>query len=347
MADRTRGGGRPTLEQVAARAGVGRGTVSRVINGSPKVSEHAKAAVQQAIADLGYVPNRTARALAAGSADAVALVIPEPETRLFAEPYFSGVIRGVSAALSAADKQLLLALIGTPAERERLTHYLSRDRVDGVLLVSVHQDDPLPARLEELGLPLVLNGRRHAQESLPYVDSDNTGGARAAVEHLLARGRRRIATITGPQDMYVAQCRLEGWRQALAAAGVAAGPVAIGDFTEDGGRRAMRDLLDQRRESGAPPDAVFAASDLMAAGALQVLRAAGLRVPGDVAVVGFEDSPVARHMDPPLTSVRQPTEEMGRAMVRLLLGRLDADAAAAAAQPSLVLPTDVVVRASA
>ncbi|WP_419996879.1 LacI family DNA-binding transcriptional regulator [Streptomyces boninensis] len=353
MAGRTmRGGGRPTLEQVAALAGVGRGTVSRVINGSAKVSEQTRAAVQRAIADLGYVPNRTARALAAGSADAVALVIPEPETRLFAEPYFSGVIRGVSAALSAADKQLLLALIGTPQERERLSHYLSRDRVDGVLLVSVHQDDPLPARLEQLGLPVVLNGRRHAEEPLPYVDSDNTGGARAAVEHLLTRGRRAIATITGPLDMYVAQCRLDGWRQALTAAGLAEGPVAHGDFTEDGGRRAMRELLDQGRESGAAPDAVFVASDLMAAGALQVLRAAGLRVPGDVAVVGFEDSPVARHMDPPLTSVRQPTEEMGQAMVRMLLDRLGEHPAGAGAggtgrgTPSLVLPTDVVIRAS-
>lgn len=340
-------GGRPTLEQVAARAGVGRGTVSRVINGSDQVSEQARAAVERAIAELGYVPNRAARALAAGSADAVALVIPEPETRLFSEPYFSDVVRGVSAELAETDKQLLLTLIRTPRERERLAGYLSADRVDGVLLVSVHEGDPLPEMLEAMGLPAVLNGRRAASEAVPYVDSDNTGGARAAVEHLLGRGRRSIATITGPSDMYAAECRLEGYRQALNAAGRAYEPAltATGDFTEEGGRRAMRELLEHRPSL----DAVFAASDVMAAGALQVLRGAGRAVPEDVAVVGFEDSPVARHTDPALTSVRQPTEEMGRAMVRVLLEEI---AGGAGRRPvadgghHVVLPTELVVRAS-
>ncbi|MFF0725814.1 LacI family DNA-binding transcriptional regulator [Streptomyces sp. NPDC004134] len=335
-------GGRPTLEQVAARAGVGRGTVSRVINGSDQVSEQARTAVERAVAELGYVPNRAARALAAGSADAVALVIPEPETRLFSEPYFSDIVRGVSAELAETDKQLLLTLIRSPRERERLAAYLSADRVDGVLLVSVHEGDPLPEMLAAMGLPAVLNGRRAAGEAVPYVDSDNTGGAQAAVDHLIGRGRSAIATITGPADMYVASCRLDGYRQALKAAGREedAGLVAVGDFTEEGGRRAMQELLERRPAL----DAVFAASDVMAAGALQVLRAAGRTVPDEVAVVGFEDSPVARHTDPPLTSVRQPTEEMGRAMVRVLLDGIDAKDATGGRH--VVLPTELVVRAS-
>src|SRR6478609_1649454 len=136
--------GRPTLEEVALRAGVGRGTVSRVINGSPRVSDRAKAAVEAAIAELGYVPNRAARALAGSRTDAVALVIPETEARLFAEPYFLDIIRGVSSELADADKQLLLTLIRSEQERQRFEQYLAAQRVDGVLLVSVHASDPLP-----------------------------------------------------------------------------------------------------------------------------------------------------------------------------------------------------------
>ncbi|MEV6108281.1 LacI family DNA-binding transcriptional regulator [Streptomyces sp. NPDC051940] len=337
--------GRPTLEQVAARAGVGRGTVSRVINGSQQVSAEAKAAVERAIAELGYVPNRTARALAAGSTDAVALVIPEPETRLFSEPYFSDMIHGISAAILDADKQLLLTLSRTSKERARLAGYLSGNRVDGVLLISVHQDDKLPDLLAEQGIPAVVSGRRSQDERLPFVDTDNVGGGRAAVEHLIARGRREIAVISGRPDVFGAQCRIEGYRQALKAAGLPDDPrlVVHGDFTEESGRQAMRELLARRPSL----DAVFAGSDLMAAGALQVLRGSGRRVPEDVALVGFDDSPVARHTDPPLTSVRQPTEAMGREMVRVLLAEIAREAGAGEPVPHALLPTELVVRASA
>ncbi len=341
MSAMRRHGGRPTLEEVAVRAGVGRGTVSRVINGSPRVSERTRAAVEQAIAELGYVPNRAARALAANRTDAIALVIPEEETRLFAEPYFSDIIRGISAELAETEFQLLLTLIRTPKERHRLAQFLGAHRVDGVLLVSVHADDPLPDLLEEIEMPAVLSGRRAAGESVPYVDSDNVGGASGAVEHLIGRGRRSVATITGPLDMYVAQCRLDGYRQAVAVAGHEAdeGLVEPSDFTEEGGRRAMRRLLERRPGL----DAVFCASDVMASGARQVLRELGRRVPEDVALVGFDDSPVARHMEPTLTSVRQPIEEMGRMMARVLLEEIaerDPD------RRQVVLPTELVRRAS-
>jgi DNA-binding LacI/PurR family transcriptional regulator len=333
--------GRPTLEEVAMRAGVGRGTVSRVINGSPRVSDRAKAAVEAAIAELGYVPNRAARALAGNRTDAIALAIPEAETRLFAEPYFSDIIRGVGAELADTDMQLLLTLIRTPKERARFAQYLTAHRVGGVLLVSVHEDDPLPDLLERLEMPAVLNGRRSDLESVSYVDADNVGGARAAVAHLIARGRRRVATITGPPDMYVARCRLDGYHQAVAEAGLdlADSLVARGDFTEEGGRRAMRDLL--VRSPGI--DGVFAASDVMAAGARAVLRESGRTVPDDVALVGFEDSAIARHMDPALTSVRQPTEEMGRTMARVLLEEI---AEQASVRRHVVLATELIQRDS-
>ncbi|NEE48611.1 LacI family transcriptional regulator, partial [Streptomyces sp. SID8455] len=168
-AARVRNGGRPTLEEVAARAGVGRGTASRVINGSPRVSEATREAVQAAVAELGYVPNRAARALAGNRTDAIALVVPEPETRFFAEPYFSAIVRGVGAALADTEMQLLLTLAGNDRERRRLAQYLTAHRVDGVLLVAVHADDPLPELLEQLGMPCVISGARHANEPLASV----------------------------------------------------------------------------------------------------------------------------------------------------------------------------------
>ncbi|MGW7053912.1 LacI family DNA-binding transcriptional regulator [Streptomyces sp. NPDC054887] len=342
-----RRGGRPTLEEVAARAGVGRGTVSRVVNGSPRVSEETRAAVEAAVHELGYVPNRAARALAANRTDAIALVVPEVESRFFAEPYFSDIVRGVGAALDTTEMQLLLTIVGNDRERSRLAHYLAGNRVDGVLLVSVRADDPLPELLVPLGIPAVISGRRSEREPLPWVDADNVSGARLAVDHLISRGRRAIATITGRLDMYSAQCRLDGYRQALAGAGIEADErlVAPADFTEEGGRRAMTELLDRCPRL----DAVFAASDVMAAGARQVLRERGRSVPGDVALVGFDDSAIARHMDPPLTSVRQPIEEMGREMTRLLLAEIEdrrPTGTRRAGRPQIMLPTELVGRAS-
>ncbi|ANH91666.1 MULTISPECIES: LacI family DNA-binding transcriptional regulator [unclassified Streptomyces] len=344
---RGRGGGRPTLEEVAARAGVGRGTVSRVINGSPRVSDATRAAVEAAVAELGYVPNTAARALAANRTDAIALVVPEPETRFFAEPYFSDMLRGVGAELSDTEMQLLLIFAGGDRERRRLAQYLAAHRVDGVLLVSVHADDPLPDLVAQLGIPAVISGPRSAAEALTSVDSDNYGGARSAVEHLLSRGRRRIAHITGHMDVYGAQRRVDGYRDALADAGLTEDEHLIeqGDFTEEGGHRAMARLLE--REPAL--DAVFAGSDVTAAGARQVLRASGRRIPDDVALVGYDDSAIARHMDPPLTSVRQPIEEMGRAMIDLLLTEIADRRPPESAAPErrhAVLATELVVRTS-
>ncbi|MET9775718.1 LacI family DNA-binding transcriptional regulator [Streptomyces sp. NPDC006367] len=344
---RSRGARRPTLEEVAARAGVGRGTVSRVINGSPRVSDATRAAVEAAVAELGYVPNTAARALAANRTDAIALVVPEPETRFFAEPYFSDMLRGVGAEITDTEMQLLLIFAGSDRERRRLAQYLAAHRVDGVLLVSVHADDPLPDMLTQLEIPAVISGPRSAAETLPSVDSDNYGGARSAVEHLLSRGRRRIAHITGHLDVYGAQRRADGYRDALRDGGLGEAGELIepGDFTEEGGRRAMTELLRRRPDL----DAVFAASDVTAAGARQALREAGRRIPDDVALVGYDDSAIARHLDPPLTSVRQPIEEMGRAMIDLLLTEIAGHRPADTRERErhqVVLATELVERAS-
>ncbi|MFI6034190.1 LacI family DNA-binding transcriptional regulator [Streptomyces sp. NPDC051315] len=334
--------GTPTLEEVAALAGVGRGTVSRVINNEAGVKESTRHAVQRAIAELGYVPNLAARSLAGRRADAVALAMTEPDWRLFGEPFFSEVVRAVGDALSDTAVQLLLTLVRTDAERQRFVEYARGGRVDGVLLVSVRAEDRLPDMLADAGLPTVLLGRRSGDEQVTYVDADNAGGARAAVAHLVRGGRRTIAAITGPPGMYVARCRLRGYREALEQAGLDAGPslVAEGDFSEASGRRAMAELIE--RHPGI--DAVFAASDTMAAGALAVLRAAGRRVPDDVAVIGFDDFELAEHTDPPLTTVRQPLEEIGRTMVRLLLEEMEQPEVA---WRHVILRTRLVLRESA
>jgi DNA-binding LacI/PurR family transcriptional regulator len=336
---------RPTLDAVAARAGVGRGTVSRVINGSPQVSPQARAAVERAIAELGYVPNRAARALVTQRTDSVALVISESQERLFGEPFFAGIVRSISSALLETEMQLWLAMARSPVERDRVAQHLTSQHVDGVLLLSLHDDDPLPAILEQRGLPTVLGGRlpsmlRPSARPAYFVDVDNVGGARQAVEHLLAGGRRRIATIAGPQDMGVGVARLTGYREAVRASGTAEELVAYGDFSEESGAAAMRQLL--RRSPDL--DAVFVASDLMACGALRALREAGRRVPDDVAVVGFEDAAVALRADPPLTTIHQPVDEMGRQMVRLLMSRIRGEPSE---PPYVLLDTHLVRRRSA
>ncbi|TDB72432.1 LacI family DNA-binding transcriptional regulator [Micromonospora sp. KC723] len=330
---------RPTLEAVARRAGVSRATVSRVVNGSTTVAEPIQEAVRRAVAELGYVPNAAARSLVTQRTDSVALVMPEEATRVFSDDQvFPGIIRGAAQELEAADKQLVLMLAGSAAGHERVERYTTGRHVDGVLFASLHGADPLPGRLMRLGIPVVCAGRPLDGDRVPYVDVDNAGGVVRAVRHLIGTGRRRISTIAGPQDMVAGIERLAGYRDVVAEAGLPE-MVAYGDFTRESGASAMRQLL------AAYPDldAVFAASDLMAHAALRTLREAGRRVPDDVAVVGFDDIETAAYTDPPLTTIRQPVVELGRAMTRQLL-RL---AAGEAIDEALILPTELVPRQSA
>jgi len=329
----------PTLEMVAAEAGVSRSTVSRVVNASPKVSPDAVQAVQAAIARLGYTPNRAARSLANRRAMAIALVVPEDTTRFFGDPYFAAVVRGISRVLDASDYVLNLHL-ANPGPSQKTVDYLLGGSVDGAIVVSHHSSDSF---LEKLGdsIPVVFGGHplgSDAAAGAHFVDVDNAAAAEAGVRYLIDRGHRRIATITGPPDMPAGIDRVEGWRRAIEAAGLEAGPSANGDFTMVGGARAARELLD-----AGGFDALFVASDLMAVGALSALAERGVRVPDDVAVLGFDDSPAAEAAAVPLTTVRQPSEEMGEQMARMLLQLLRGEPTSRTA----ILPTDIVVRASA
>lgn len=328
-----------TIEEVAAVAGVSRSTVSRVVNGSTAVSPAAAEAVQRAIAELNYVPNRAARSLASRATMAIALVVPEDTTRLFGDPFFAAVVSGINARLGRSDYVLNL-IIASDDPRDKTTAYVRSGAVDGAIVVSHHTSDTFIDRIAA-AVPVVYGGRPvRERERAYYVDVDNTAGGYAATTYLIERGHRRIATISGPVSMPAAVDRLEGYRAALADAGLEPGPVEDGDFTADGGAAAMQRIIDSGRTD---IDAVFVASDLMARGALGALARAGIRVPDDIAIMGFDDSPVATSVTPALTTMRQPSHEQGVRMADVLLSLL-----AGGTPPHVtVLDTALVVRESA
>ncbi len=335
-------GAMPTLEEVARVARVSRATVSRVVNGSPRVSPEAHDAVTRAVAELGYIPNRAARSLVTRRTGSIAVVVPEAGSRIFAQPFFASVLKGVSSRLVDSDLQLVLLLAPDEGDNDRLVRYLKGGHVDGALVVSHHESDNLVDELLTSPLPVVFGGRPLLHTpgvSASYVDVDNVGGARAATQHLIRSGHRRVGTVTGPRDMPAGVDRHAGWREALEEAGLPADAATEGDFTADGGALAMRDLLTRHPDT----DAVFVASDLMAAAALQVLQSHGRRVPEDVAVVGFDDSELGRTTSPPLTTIRQPTEELGRGMVDLLIAQLAGDPLP---DEPLMLETQLIIRQS-
>lgn len=324
----------PTLEDVAARAGVSRATASRVINDDPRVRAAARAAVTAAVAELGYLPNRAARSLVVREPDSVAVLIHEPDQRIFADPFFSGMLRGVSQRLADTPLQMVL-LMGEPArDADRMERYLRAGHTDGVIVVSAHRGDGLMAALSETRLPTVFVGRPLDPDSqFPFVDVDNREGGRLAAARLLSRGCRRVGTVTGPLDMAAGLDRFEGWAQGIAEAGLPADAVEHGDFTARGGAEAMDRLLAAHPDL----DGVFVASDLMAVAAMGELQAAGRRVPDDVALVGFDASAAASMTRPPLTTVANPVSQMAVRATELLLQLLSGEQAT-----SEVLPTHLV-----
>jgi DNA-binding LacI/PurR family transcriptional regulator len=269
------------------------------------------------------------------------VVISEPTGRIFGDPFFSEILRGIGAGLAARQLQLALLMPHSAEEERRLEQYLAGGHVDGAIIVSLHGEDPLPERLHARGVPVVVAGEPPRGARVSYVDNDNHGGAVAAVNHLVGLGRRTIAIINGPLEMPAAASRRLGYLDALRDAGIESRPEleAGGDFTREGGARAASELLERCPEI----DAVFAASDLMAAGALETMCAAGRKVPAEVAIVGFDDSAVALSTTPALSSVRQSVEVMGRELVSVLLQAVDARDHVLR---RVVLATELVVRES-
>ena len=328
----------PTLDEVALRAGVSVGTVSRVINNRRHVSQKARQAVESAVAELGYVPNVAARSLASQRRGAVVLAISSDDPALFANLFFAEVISGVNAVIEETDLELLLILAASERGRARLARVLQSRGADGVMLLALRENDPLAKVAEAGNVPVVHGGRPLERAPRWYVDADNRGGAREAVEYLISAGRRAIGTVTGPLDMHAGVSRYLGFREAVALAGLDDHRVVHADFTELGGAVAMARLLDEHPDL----DAVFVASDAMAAGALHVLRERGRAVPEEVAVVGFNDILTARHTRPALTTIRQPIVALGSEMTRMLVRVLGGE------EPTpLILPTELVIRESA
>ena len=330
----------PTLEAVAAAAGVSRSTVSRVVNGSSHVRPDVITAVNAAIDQLNYVPNRAARSLANRQTMAIALVVPEDTNRFFGDPFFAEIVQGITAGLDDSDYVLNLQLASPSEPSEKTIRYLLGGNVDGAIVVSHHSGDAFFTTLDAT-LPVVFGGRPFHPElhSNNYVDVDNAAGAAMGTRYLLDLGRRRIATIAGPANMQAAIDRATGWRSAMREAGHPDDLLEYGDFTRSSGAEAMRALL----ERDPSIDAVFVASDLMASGAISVLREAGRSVPADVAVVGFDDSSAATGGEIPLTTVHQPSREMGVEMARMLLALLRGEPT----ERERVMPTRMVVRSSA
>ncbi|MFL6764682.1 MAG: LacI family DNA-binding transcriptional regulator [Sphingomicrobium sp.] len=298
-----------TIRDVAKRAQLSVATVSRVLNGFENVSEDARERIKAAVKDLGYVPHAGARSLSLARTNAIGVVLPA----LHGE-FFSEIVRGMDRLASERGYFLLLSNMHpeSPGGGTAVLGAL-RGRVDGLLLMAPHVEDHELVEALPVGLPTLLINTRGQPDSCPGIHLDNAAGARAVAEHLLALGRRRIVYIGGPAGNIDAQERAEAVRQTLAKAKGVELIAVPGDFFEESGERAVRDLLD----AGTSFDAIFAANDNMAIGALSALRHAGISVPGEVAVAGFDDIPLAKHLD--LTTVRVRIAELGEhALERLL-----------------------------
>ena len=328
-----------TLEQIAQLAGVSRSTVSRVVNGHPNVRPEVRQHVQQIIRQVGYQPHAAARSLVTKRTHIVGLIIPRAVTNIFTDPFFPQLIRGMADTVNAHECHLMLSLFTGYTDEDRLyLQVLRSGTLDGVVVASTSLDDPLIPRLMADGISFVMVGR-YPDERVSYVDTDNVAASRMAVEHLLRLGHRRIATVAGPQNTSAGLDRLAGYRQALEARGLPTDValIAEADYTEEGGRAAMQRLLARR------PTAVFAASDMMAIGAMKAIKEAGLCIPQDVAVIGFDDLPVASIVEPALTTVRQPIDQLGATAADVLLNLIGQEVEA---PQHVILPTQLVIRAS-
>lgn len=309
---------RATVKDVATEAGVSRGTVSRVLNGQPYVSDEARAAIDAAIAKVGFIPNRAARSLVMQSSQAIGLIVHEPHSLFVEDPNIGSILLGANAALSEADYQLSCLIADSTRDIERLARYLSGGLIDGVIIVSARVGDPITRAIDDLGLPAAFVGHPRDIGDAAYVAIDNRGAARDVTTRLAATGRRRIGMIASALDRDSGSDRLAGFVDAL---GNRFDPQLVERvplYSYSDGQAGMRALLERAPDI----DGVFASSDAVAAGAMDALQAAGRRIPDDVGVVGFDDSSWALRTDPPLSTVHQPATELGRAAAEAVLRQL-------------------------
>ena len=307
-----------SLQEVARRAKVSIATVSRVLNKSKKVVPETRAIVEQALRDLEYRPSRVARRLRMkdGRAHLVGLIIPDIQN-----PFYAEIARGVEDAAYAAEYALLLCNSDESSEKEQFYLDVMRsESVDGVVLPPFDETDAAVAAIMKTGMPVVCVDRSLSKEKTDLVEVDNYRGAFEAVTHLIERGHKSIGLIEGRIQVSTNRERRRGYLDALAEAGIPIRKDLMreGDFRQESGRLLAGQLLDLKR----PPTALFALNNLMTIGALGAIHQRSLKVPDDIAIVGFDDLPFAEALNPPLTVVRQPAYEVGRQAMELLLKRI-------------------------
>jgi LacI family transcriptional regulator len=329
-----------TLEDIAKQAGVSRSTVSRVVNDDPNVSDSVRSNVQEVIATTGYHPHAAARSLASKRSRMIGLVLPHSVSSFFSDPYFPRLTQGIAQACNQHGLTLGLFLVATKEDEERIFPRISQPgTLDGIIVQTARRSDKLIDRLINTGFPVMIAGRPFSTNGVSYIDVDNIQASYDAVNYLLQLGYKRIGTITGPLNHTPAIDRKEGYLRAIRDQGWAIDKslIAEGDFTEQGGYLGMKQLLP------AEPDAIFAGSDTMAIGAIKASREAGLRIPEDLGVVGFDDLPVASSMEIKLTTVRQPIIQFGAMAVETLLDLIENGN-----KPSrrVIMDTELVIRDS-
>jgi LacI family transcriptional regulator/LacI family repressor for deo operon, udp, cdd, tsx, nupC, and nupG len=307
-----------SLQEVAKRANVSIATVSRVLNKSDKVVPETRALVEQALRDLGYRPSRVARRLRMkdGRAHLVGLIIPDIQN-----PFYADIARGVEDAAYAAEYALLLCNSDENVDKERFyLDVMTSESVDGVVLPPFDETDAAVIDLVKTGMPVVCVDRSLVKVKTDLVDVDNYRGAFDAALHLIEKGHRNIGLIEGRTHVSTSRERRRGYMDAFAEAGIPVRKDLIrsGDFRQESGRLLAGELLDLRK----PPTALFVFNNLMTVGALAAVHQRGLKVPKDVAILGFDDLPWAESLDPPLTVVRQPAYDVGRQAMELLLKRI-------------------------
>lgn len=331
---------KPTLEEVAKLAGVSRATVSRVVNNFGNVKPEYRERVQKVIAETGYRPNFAARSLVSQRSNIVGLVIPSLVQTVFLDPYFPALIESISQACNDKDYTMSLFLFRSREEQQHIyDRVLGTGLIDGLIGAVDTIEDPFITRLIETKIPFVYIGRPQNAEQIHYVDVDNVAGSYTATCHLIHLGYRRIATIAAPADTNVGIDRRAGYERALRENGITIDEklIACGDFTRESGYRAMCQLLPLR------PDALFIASDTMALGASQAIYEAKLRIPEDIALVGFDDLPPAQVAVPPLTTIRQPVRRLGTLAVETLSEVLNRRLET---PRHTILPTELIIRSS-
>ncbi|TQL03565.1 LacI family transcriptional regulator [Cellulomonas sp. SLBN-39] len=331
---------RATVHDVAREAGVSRGTISRMLNGDGYVSTDARERIEAAIRKVGYVPSTTARNLVRQRTNAVGFVVHEPHALFLEDPNIGAILLGANEALSEADHQMVCLVVGSGRDAERVGRYLRGGFVDGCVVVSAREHDPITAVVRAAQLPVAFVGHPPDLQDMSWVGIDNVTSAHEITSRLLATGRHRVAMIAAALDRDSGADRLAGFRQALGDRFDADLVARVEHYAYSDGVRAMTELLERAPDV----DGVFAASDALAAGALEALLRAGRRVPQDVGVVGFDDSAWASRCTPPLSTVRQPAEGLGRAAARSVLAQIAGEQREPAA---ILLDTPVVWRGSA